>query len=299
MFRGALRVPGRPQSGDGNRTITPIGVVSEDYFRAMGIPLREGRNFDERDNPGSPSVVILSASLARALFPNENALGKQVWMPGSGKDTPTVIGIVGDVKHQGLDQDVSPQAYVPYRQSAVTNAMTIVVRTTGNPMTLASAVRNQLLAVDRDLPVAEMQTMEQRLANSVSSRRFNLVLLGLFSLLALTLAAVGVYGVVAYVAAQRTREIGVRMALGARRRDVLELILRQEMKFAGVGVLVGLAGAFAATRLLGSLLFGVSPNDPVTFVAAPLLLVTVALLACLVPALRAARIDPWAALRSE
>jgi ABC-type antimicrobial peptide transport system permease subunit len=177
--------------------------------------------------------------------------------------------------------------------------MTIVVRTTGNPMTLASAVRNQLLAVDRDLPVAEMQTMEQRLANSVSSRRFNLVLLGLFSLLALTLAAVGVYGVVAYVAAQRTREIGVRMALGARRRDVLELILRQEMKFAGVGVLVGLAGAFAATRLLGSLLFGVSPNDPVTFVAAPLLLVTVALLACLVPALRAARIDPWAALRSE
>src|SRR5581483_4716321 len=283
QLAGWLRIPGRPQPFNANGPGTPMGIVSQDYFRVMGIPLRAGRIFTERDDSESPRVAILSEALARQLFPDEDAVGKKVWMPGPGKDTPTVIGVVGDVKHQGLDRDVTPQAYVPYLQFAMPSTA-IVVRTTGNPLRLAAAVRNQALAIDREVPVYEVQTMDERLTASISSRRFNLLLLGVFALLALALAAVGVYGVIAYVVTQRTQEVGIRIALGAQRSDVLRLFIWQGMTSVVIGVALGLAGAWALTRVMASLLFSVSATDPATFAGVALLLTVVALLACYLPA---------------
>jgi putative ABC transport system permease protein len=297
-FGGWLRVPGGPQTQTKERTATPIGVISPDYFRAMGIPLLDGRAFTERDNSESPRVVILSEALARELFPNEGSIGKQVWVPGASRDTPTVIGVVGDVRHQGLDQDATPQVYVPYPQQAPAS-MTMVIRTTTDPVALAAPVRNQVLAVDRSLPVYEVRTMEQRLASSITPRRFNLLLLGAFALLALVLAAVGVYGVIAYLVTQRAHEISIRVALGAQRGDVLRLLIGQGMASVAIGVLIGLTAAWALTRLMTSLLFGVTPTDIGTFVVVPAVLIAVALLACYIPARRATKVDSMEALRYE
>ena len=297
-FGGWLRIPGRPQTPTNDRPSTPIGVVSPDYFRAMDIPLRTGRTFTARDNSESPRVVVLSEALARELFPNEDSIGKQVWVPGQGKDTPTVIGVVGDVRHQGLDQEVTPQVYVPYEQQAPWS-MTMVVRTTTDPLLLATAVRNQVLAVDRSVPVYEVGTMEQRLTSSLSPRRFNLLLLGAFAVLALALAALGVYGVISYLVTQRTHEIGIRMALGAQAGDVLKVLIKQGMASVAIGVLLGLAAAWMLTRLMTSLLFGVTPTDTATFVGVSAVLIAIALLACYIPARRATKVDPLVALRYE
>ena len=295
---GWLRIPGRPQTPANDRPATPIGVVTPDYFRAMGIPLRTGRTFTARDNAESPRVVILSEALARELFPNEDSIGKQVWVPGPGKDTPTVIGVVGDIRHQGLDQDVTPQVYVSYQQQ-VLGSMTLVIRTTTDPLVLAAAVRNQVLAVDRSVPVYEVGTMEQRLTSSVSTRRFNLLLLSAFAVLALALAAVGVYGVISYLVTQRTHEIGIRMALGAQASDVVRVLIAQGMASVAIGVVIGLAAAWMLTRLMTSLLFGVTPTDAATFVSVSAVLIAVALLACYIPARRATKVDPLVALRYE
>jgi putative ABC transport system permease protein len=297
MLAGWLRVPGRPASGY-NQPPTPITIVSPDYFRAMGIPLRAGREFTERDNSQTPRVVILSEALAADIFPGEDALGKEVWVPGPGKGNPKVVGIVGDVRHKGLDQAVTPQVYVPYQQSP-TGAMTIVIRAAASPLDLAPAVRGQVLAVDETLPVYDVQTMQQRLTTSTSPRRLNLSLLGLFALLALALAVVGVYGVIAYVGTQRKHEIGIRMALGAQALDVRRLLIGHGMVFVATGVLLGLGAAWAMTRVLTSLLFGVSATDPLTFAGVSVLLTTVSLAACYLPARAAARVDPINALRRE
>jgi putative ABC transport system permease protein len=300
QLRGWMRLPGRPEFLNLDQPAIPIGVVSEDYFRTIGIPLRAGRVFNERDHSEAQRVVILSESLARSLFPNEDAVGKQVGMPGQGEDLSgsAVIGVVGDVRHQGLERDVVPQIYVPYMQSELWSAA-IVIRTTSDPLRLASAVRNQALAVDQGAAVYDLQTMERRLAASMSSRRFNLLLLSIFALLALTLAAVGVFSVIAHAVTQRTYEIGVRMALGASPGKILSLFIGQGMTFVAIGIALGLAGAWGLTRVIANLLFGVRATDPLTFAGCALLLSIIALLACYLPARRATKVDPMTALRSE
>jgi putative ABC transport system permease protein len=298
QLQGWLRLPGRPQFLNLDQPAIPIGIVSEDYFRTMGIPLRAGRVFNERDHSEAQRVVILSESLARSLFPNEDAVGKQVWMPGPGEDMSTVVGIVGDVRHQGLERDVTPQIYAPYMQSELLSA-TFVIRTTSDPLRMAAAVRNQALAIDQGAPVYDLQTMERRLATSMSSRRFNLLLLSIFALLALTLAAVGVFSVIAHAVTQSTYEIGIRMALGASPGNILRLFVGQGMTFVAIGIALGLAGAWALTRVMATLLFGVSATDLLTFAGVAFLLSIVALLACYLPARRAAKVDPMTSLRFE
>jgi len=296
---GWLRVPGRPQLPNSQQTPTPIGIVSTDYFRTVAIPLRSGRLFTERDNSESPRVLILSESLARALFPNEDPIGKQLWTPGPPtKDLPTVIGVVGDIRHEGLDKQVTPQVYAPFQQFAQSSMM-LVVHTSGDPLSLASAARSQILSLDKEAPVYEVETMDSRMSNSVAPRRFNLLLLGSLAFLALSLSAVGVYGVIAYAASQRTQEIGIRMALGARGGDVLRMLIKQGMVQIAIGVVLGLTGAWVLTRLMKNLLFRVGATDPLTFASVAVVLTAVALLACYIPARRAARVDPMQALRYE
>jgi putative ABC transport system permease protein len=271
--------------------------ISPDYFQTMRIPLLQGRWFDERDAASGASVVVINETMARRSWPGEDPLGKRT--KHGFKDTvSTVVGVVGDVKYAGLDQQTKPELYAPFSQRPW-GFMRIVARAKSDPASLAAAIRSQVRAIDKDQPVDKVTTMEAVVSASIAPRRFYMELLGIFAALALALATVGIYGIVSYSVAQRTQEIGIRVALGARGRDVLGLVLAEGLKLALLGVMLGLAGAFAATRVLTNLLFEVKPADPITFVAFSLLLAIVALLASYIPARRATKVDPMVALRCE
>jgi len=297
---GPITVEGRiPPPGE-NFINADIRVTAGNYFEAMQVPLREGRFFNESDTKSSPPVGIVDEYMATELWPGQSALGKRVHNGGVTDKDPwiTVVGVVGRIKQYTLDSDSRIAIYYPQTQF-VTKEMNVVVRSSGDPAALYSAARNQIQNVDRDLPIFHVVTMEQRVQGSLARRRFAMLLLSLFAGLAVALAMIGIYGVISYVVNQGTREIGIRLALGATPRAILRLVIGRGMALAIPGVLIGLLGSLAFTRMLRGLLFGVSPIDPLTFVAIPVLLVLVALLASYIPAQRATRVDPTVSLHSE
>jgi putative ABC transport system permease protein len=288
------RVPGRENTPN---QVADNAYVTPRYFRAMGIPMLKGRDFSDRDIAATAPVVIISESLARKHFHDEDPLGQRLHTAGVNCE---IIGVVADVKARGLELDAGPAIYIPYAQKqTIATFFTYTIRAEMGPLSLAGAVENEIRNADRNLPVANVRTMEQIISTSLAQRRLTLLLLGVFALTAVALAAVGVYGVMSYSMERRRSEIGIRMALGARRRDVLAMTLRQGMKQALLGVALGLFGAFWLTGLLEGLLFGVRPTDPLTFAVVASLLVAVALLACYIPARRATKVDPLVALRRD
>ena len=273
--------------------------VSADYFKSIGLPLLKGRDFQPSDiragNYFAPnSVAIVDEELAKRFWPNGDAIGTGIsW----NRDGPwaTVVGIVATAQLKDLTEESKGTFYLP----AYYSASTLVVRTSGDPRPLTRAIREQVLAVDKNQPVYDVKTMDERVSVTLETRRFAVVLLGIFGVLALILATIGLYGVLAFTVSQRTREIGIHMALGAQTRDVLRMIIKQGMSLVLFGVVLGIAGAYALTRTMQSLLFEVSATDPATFTVIALLLMLVALLACYVPARRATKVDPLVALRYE
>jgi len=272
-------------------------VVTPALFETMNIPLLRGRVFNNDDRAGTPFVFVINQTMARRYWPNEDPLGKQLKLLEDGT-VGTVIGVVGDTKHFLLTDDPAPQLYSSYGQQSVIFA-TLVARTAVEPLSLTENVRQAIWRVDPDQPMWKIRTVEFLIQRSVADRKFALALMCVFAVLALALAAVGLYGVLSYLVRQRTREIGIRMALGAQVRDVLALILRQGIAFVLVGTVLGLLVAVIVTRLMSHLLFGISPTDPFTFAVIVALLAAVALVACYLPARRAALVDPVHALRTE
>ena len=293
-------IEGRPVPVGAEQIEVPFDSISPSYFKVMGIPLLRGREFDNRDVEGSTPVVIINDTFARRFFAGEDPIGKRFVYGSPDPKNPwiTIVGVVGDMRRTGFDRPVRPETFLPEAQNP-DNALTIVARTATEPAGLAGALRNEVWSIDKDQSVYDIKTMHQTLSEMMSQRRFNMLLLGLFAAVALTLAAVGIYGVISYSVTQRSHEIGIRIALGAQSSDVLRMVVGQGMLLAGIGVSSGLIAAFALTQLMSSLLFGVRAADPVTFALISLLLIGVALVACLVPARRATRIDPMVALRYE
>src|SRR5262245_71092 len=289
-FERARQPPGELAATD-DTTTTP------DYFRAMGIPLLRGRSFTEQDSANSPLVVMLDEQVARRAWPGENPIGKRV---RSGPSSPwaEVIGVVGHIRHENLESDRRWQIYWNYQQRA-RDRMTLVVRTSDDTRSLVSPVLGAIKSVDPDQPAFAVRTMTEVVNQSLALRWFNAVVVSLFAGSSLLLAMIGIYGVIAWAVKQRTREIGIRMALGAQRGAVLALVLRSGLELAGAGIVLGLIGSFVLARLLHSLLFAVGPTDPLTFAIVPMLLIFAALLACWIPARRATKVDPLIALRSE
>jgi putative ABC transport system permease protein len=310
-----ITIEGRPLPPPGQEVFGAFRVSRPGYFKTMGIPLRAGRDFDERDTPETPGVVIINGTLARRHWPNENPIGKRVTLdnPRDNNRTPqwfTVVGVAKDVKQMSWTDAPWNEIYLPFQRNqgsrgflegtaGAYTSMTMIIRTTVEARSLARVAEETVRSLDRNLPVSNVATMEQVIADTLWQPRFNLQLIGIFAALAMTLAAIGLYGVMSYSVAQRTREVGLRMALGARRRDVLKLVVGQGMKLAVAGVALGLLASAGLTRLMEKLLFEVSATDFSTFALIAVLLIIVALLACWIPARRATKVDPMVALRCE
>jgi putative ABC transport system permease protein len=296
-------IPEQPQPTPEQKREQSSGFhsVSPNYFHAMGTPLVAGRDFNEADTSESAQVVIINHAMAERFWPGESPLGKRVSYGTNADNQPAwveIVGVVGDVRHVGLDTEATPEAYVPYTQAPY-RFMSVIIRTASEPAALVAAVRGQVQALDPQLPVYDFKTLEEVVGDSLAKRRLNMLLIAIFAAVALLLAAVGIYGVMSYSVTERTHEIGIRLALGARVSDVLRLVVRQGMTLALMGIAAGLVASFFLTRLIESLLYKVSATDGPTFAAITLLLTGVALAACYLPARRATRVDPMIALRHE
>jgi putative ABC transport system permease protein len=298
--RGDITIEGQPVPGPGEFPHPDFHSISTDFVRALGLPLLRGRTFNEGDNENGPLVTLVNSSLAQRFWPGQDPVGKRFLLghPGPNNKWVTVVGVVGDTKMYGLANPSRLEIYLPFRQET-SNDMNLVVRSATDPASLVPAIRAAVAAVDKDQPVYGVETLKQLVSDSVSTRRLTLLLLGLFSALALVLAAIGIYGVMSYSVAQRTHEIGIRVAVGAQPKDVLGLVLGEGTRLALWGVGLGVAAALGFTRWLSSLLFAVSASDPLTYVCVSVALVLVALIACYIPARRALRVDPIVALRYE
>jgi predicted permease len=265
----------------------------------MGIPIRRGRGFDPNDGPTAPPVAVINETMARKLFPDQDPIGQHVRTgPNATGPWTTIVGVIGDIRHGGLEEVPEPEFYINYLQGPPV-APFIVLRTSGDPALLAETVRAEARRIDKNLPVSEMRTMSTLRSDAVSTRRFILLIVGAFGALALGLAAIGVYGVMSLIVSERTREVGVRLALGAEPSRLLTMIVGQAAKLAGAGVAIGMIAALPLAPLLDSQLYGIRSFDPMTFISVPLMLIVIATLAALVPARKAMRIDPLAALRID
>jgi predicted permease len=304
----SLTIQGRNPPPPGQEVNASYRVIDQNYFHTMGIPLLRGRYFTEQDNDESHGVVMINQTMARRYWPNEDPIGKSIkpnfpsakvpWRPESSNSWLLITGVVGDVKEAGLNDEQSAEIYIPYLQNP-SSLMNLLVRSTSDPVRLVPAVRRQVLAVDADQPVYNVKTMDDVFSQSIAAPHVITSLLGIFAAIALILAAIGVYSVMSYSVAQRTHEVGVRMALGAQHQHVLRMILGHGLKLVLTGVGLGVTAAFAVTRVISNLLFGVTATDPQVFVAVPLLLIAVAMLASYLPARRALKVDPIIALRNE
>jgi putative ABC transport system permease protein len=291
-------IQGRPPYAPGDEPNTNYYSVTPGYFKAMGIPLLCGRPFNEHDTKDSTRVAIINEAMVKKFFPDEDPIGKHISVTMGPTLYREIVGVVGDVKQYGLDQETPVETYEPFAQQPM-SFMSLIVRTGGDPTSLSAAIRGEVLSIDKEQPVSSMKPLAELVSASVAQQRFAMLLLGVFAAVALLLAAVGIYGVMSYAVTQRTHEIGIRMALGAGQRDVLRLVVGNGMRLTLIGVAIGLVTAFALTRIMSTLLFGVSATDLMTFAIFSVSLTAVALVACLVPARRALKVDPMVALRYE
>jgi putative ABC transport system permease protein len=299
----SFQVKGRPPVPPAQQPAMQVRIATANYFSTIGIPVKRGRAFTEDDKAGSPRVVVVTESAAREFFPGEDPIGKTItlgWGRGPGKPRAggEVVGIVGDVKDAGLDEANPPQIYLPYRQWTV-GSMTVLLKTSVPPTSMAGPAREQVYAIDPNLPLSNVNTLDAVVAKSISQQRFYMLLLSIFASVALALAAIGIFGVLSYAVSQRTREIGIRMALGAQERTVVGLIVRQAMLLVAAGVAAGTALGLLVSQTMSKMLFNVTPTDPATYATVSAVLAAVALLAAYVPARRATRVDPIVALRAE
>jgi len=294
-------IEGQPDPPKGEEPFLRGGSVSANYFKAMGIPFRWGRTFTEDEVWQGRPVIIVNEAFARRFFPGENPVGKRVKVGERNPPYSTIVGVVANHIQPGVDNLIWEEMFYPYVNTAdpPLPEMNLVVKTTGDPMAMSSVIVNETRKLDRLTTITRVRTMDDLRTTALRSDRFNLWLMGSFALLALLLAALGIYGVMTYTTAQRTRELGIRLALGAQTSDVLKLVTLHGMKLALIGVAFGLLGSFALTRLMKSLLFDVTTTDPLTFSLVPLLLAIVSLAACYIPARRATRVDPMQTLRYE